>query len=109
MAIKYRVFSDENLSNFKKFIALYKHAPSIINDIVDKAYVLFQSILLSTLISVSHFRLKIFNSEKINLGLLYWLLFVGKDAWHRSLLTKVTRTAERQYCHNLLESSFGNT
>ena len=47
ISINYRVFSDENLSNFKNSLQDINWNPVLINDDADEAYDLFQSTLLS--------------------------------------------------------------
>ena len=47
ISINYKVFSDENLSNFKNSLQDINWNPVLINDDADKAYDLFQSTLLT--------------------------------------------------------------
>ena len=47
ISINYRVFSDENLSNFKNSLQDINWNPVLINDDADTAYDLFQSTLLT--------------------------------------------------------------
>ena len=58
ISINYRVFSDENLSNFKNALQDINWNPVLINGDADEAYDLFQSTLLSVLINTSPSTLK---------------------------------------------------
>ena len=129
ISINYRVFSDENLSNFKNSLQDINWNPVLINDDANQAYDLFQSTLLTVFNKHSPIQTKNISSVGkskpwITPGILSCNSqettprkkacqnlerFLTDYHRHRNLLTKVTRTAREQYYHNLLESSSGNS
>ena len=111
ISINYRVFSDENLSNFKNSLQDINLNPVLINEDADEAYNLFQSTLLS--VFNEHFPIHTKNISScgkskpwITPGILAAIRrkrrlekkarqnperFLTEYRRHRNLLTKVTR------------------
>ena len=58
ISINYRVFSDENLSNFRNYLQYTKWEPILNNDDANESYELFQRALLYFLMITFLFRLK---------------------------------------------------